>query len=30
MKEALPSYMQVGIVHFMAYPECMRGGGPDL
>jgi sugar phosphate isomerase/epimerase len=28
MKEALPSYMQVGIVHFMAYPECMRGEGP--
>lgn len=28
MKEALPSYMQVGIVHFMAYPECMKGEGP--
>jgi sugar phosphate isomerase/epimerase len=28
MKEALPSYMQVGIVHFMAFPECMKGEGP--
>ena len=28
MKEALASYMQVGIVHFMAYPECMKGEGP--
>jgi sugar phosphate isomerase/epimerase len=28
MKEALPNYMQVGIVHFMAYPECMKGEGP--
>ena len=28
MKEALPSYMRVGIVHFMAYPECMKGEGP--
>ena len=28
MKEALPNYLQVGIVHFMAYPECMKGEGP--
>ena len=28
MKETLSSYMQVGIVHFMAYPECMKGEGP--
>jgi len=28
MKDALQSYMQVGIVHFMAYPECMKGEGP--
>jgi sugar phosphate isomerase/epimerase len=28
MKEPLPNYMQVGIVHFMAYPECMKGEGP--
>lgn len=23
-------YMKVGLVHFMAYPECMGGGGPVL
>jgi sugar phosphate isomerase/epimerase len=28
MREWLQSYMQVGIVHFMAYPECMKGEGP--
>jgi sugar phosphate isomerase/epimerase len=28
MKDSLQSYMQVGIVHFMAYPECMKGEGP--
>lgn len=28
MKDALQSSMQVGIVHFMAYPECMKGEGP--
>ncbi|MFA5028367.1 MAG: sugar phosphate isomerase/epimerase family protein [Candidatus Methylomirabilota bacterium] len=28
MNESLQSYMQVGIVHFMAYPECMKGEGP--
>ena len=28
MRDALQSYMQVGIVHFMAYPECMKGEGP--
>ncbi len=28
MKDALQSYMQVGIVHFMAYPECLKGEGP--
>ena len=28
MKESLLSTMQVGIVHFMAYPECMKGEGP--
>ncbi len=28
MKDALQSYLQVGIVHFMAYPECMKGEGP--
>jgi len=28
MKDSLQSYMRVGIVHFMAYPECMKGEGP--
>jgi sugar phosphate isomerase/epimerase len=28
MKDSLQSYLQVGIVHFMAYPECMKGEGP--
>lgn len=28
MRDALHSYMQVGIVHFMAYPECLKGDGP--
>jgi sugar phosphate isomerase/epimerase len=28
MKDSLHNYLQVGIVHFMAYPECMKGEGP--
>src|SRR3989304_804960 len=28
MRDALQSYMKVGIVHFMAYPECLKGEGP--
>ena len=28
MRDSLQSYMQVGIVHFMAYPQCMKGEGP--
>jgi len=28
MHESLQSYVKVGIVHFMAYPECMKGEGP--
>ena len=28
MRDSLQSYMQVGIVHFMAFPECMKGEGP--
>ncbi len=28
MNDAIQSHMQVGIVHFMAYPECMHGEGP--
>ncbi len=27
MRDFLQSYMQVGIVHFMAYPECGKGEG---
>jgi len=30
MKEFLQSYMKVGIVHFMAFPETMKGEGPVL
>jgi sugar phosphate isomerase/epimerase len=28
MRDALHAAMTVGIVHFMAYPECLRGEGP--
>jgi len=28
MRDALHAAMRVGIVHFMAYPECLRGEGP--
>ncbi|MGH7363743.1 MAG: sugar phosphate isomerase/epimerase family protein [Candidatus Methylomirabilales bacterium] len=28
MRDALHAAMKVGIVHFMAYPECLRGEGP--
>ncbi len=28
MRESLHDYMRVGLVHFMAYPECMGGDGP--
>jgi sugar phosphate isomerase/epimerase len=28
MKDSIQSYMKVGIVHFMAYPECTKGEGP--
>jgi len=28
MRDSLQSYMQVGIVHFMAFPECIKGEGP--
>ncbi|MFB3819754.1 MAG: sugar phosphate isomerase/epimerase family protein [Candidatus Methylomirabilales bacterium] len=28
MHESLQSYMKIGIVHFMAYPQCMKGEGP--
>jgi len=26
----LPSYADIGIVHFMAFPQCMQGDGPIL
>lgn len=28
MNESLYKYMKVGLVHFMAFPSTMRGGGP--
>ena len=28
MNESLFKYMKVGLVHFMAFPETMRGEGP--
>ena len=28
MRESLQDYMRVGLVHFMAFPECMGGDGP--
>lgn len=30
MTESMHKYMQVGLIHFMAYPETMRGEGPVL
>ena len=30
MVESIKKFMKVGIIHFMAYPECMRGEGPIL
>lgn len=30
MNESLYKYMQVGLVHFMAYPSTMKGEGPIL
>jgi sugar phosphate isomerase/epimerase len=30
MQESLHDYMRVGLVHFMAYPECMGGDGPVM
>ena len=28
MKESIKKYMQVGLIHFMAYPSTMKGEGP--
>ena len=30
MNDALQDYIKVGLVHFMAWPECMGGDGPVL
>jgi sugar phosphate isomerase/epimerase len=30
MQESIKQYMKVGIVHFMAYPQTMKGEGPCL
>ena len=30
MPESIYKYMKVGLVHFMAYPEVMKGEGPIL
>lgn len=28
MIESMHKYMKVGLIHFMAYPDCMKGTGP--
>jgi sugar phosphate isomerase/epimerase len=28
MNESMHKYMKVGLIHFMAYPACMKGEGP--
>jgi len=30
MKELISKYFKVGLIHFMAYPETMRGDGPII
>jgi sugar phosphate isomerase/epimerase len=30
MKDPWQSYLQLGIVHFMAFPECLAGDGPQI
>lgn len=30
MNESMHSYMKVGLIHFMAYPETMKGEGPVI
>jgi sugar phosphate isomerase/epimerase len=30
MKDPWQPYLQLGIVHFMAFPECLKGDGPQL
>ncbi len=28
MNESIHKYMKVGLIHFMAYPNCIKGEGP--
>ena len=30
MKESIYKYMKVGLIHFMAYPDTMKGEGPII
>ena len=30
MRESMYKFMKVGVVHFMAYPQVMKGEGPIL
>ena len=30
MNESIKKYMKIGIIHFMAFPECIKGEGPIL
>src|SRR5665648_1235732 len=30
MQESMYKFMKVGLIHFMAYPETMKGDGPIL
>ena len=30
MNEPISKYMKVGLIHFMSFPECMKGEGPVL
>ena len=30
MQESMYKFMKVGLIHFMAYPQVMRGEGPIL
>jgi len=30
MQDSIYNFMKVGLIHFMAYPETMKGDGPIL
>ena len=30
MKDPWQPYLRLGVVHFMAFPECLAGEGPQL